>query len=194
MPEMIEIDEEVLEVLKEHAEVFVDTPNTVLRRLLGLGTNGSTSMATMALAAAGAPEASAAKPRQPRGGPAAARRTRKSAQRSRNVRAVAGRTRAAHGTLLPESEYEVPILLYLKQQGGRAPSREVIEAVGQELDQEGRLKAPDKEALSSGEVRWKSRAAFVRLRLIERGDLDGEAPRGTWQITDQGRQRLTAAA
>ena len=34
----IRIDNEVLDKLKEHAEPFVDTPNSVLRRLLGLAT------------------------------------------------------------------------------------------------------------------------------------------------------------
>src|SRR4051794_8880819 len=39
----VRIDDEVLEALKAEAEPFVDTPNTVIRRLLGLegGANGS---------------------------------------------------------------------------------------------------------------------------------------------------------
>lgn len=32
----IEIDEDVWNLLKKHAEPFIDTPNNVLRRLLGL--------------------------------------------------------------------------------------------------------------------------------------------------------------
>lgn len=192
MPETIEIDDEVLELLKSRAEVFVDSPNSVLRRLLGLDKNGSqapmAALAPMPAAAAASP-AGVSKARSA----SAAQRVRKSGQRRRNVRSAAKRTRAAHGTLLPESEYELPILRYLDQHGGRAPSREIIDAVGQELDQQGRLDPADKETLSSGEVRWKSRAAFVRLRLVERGDLDGQAPRGTWQITNQGQQRVAAA-
>src|SRR5271170_1898076 len=41
--------------------------------------------------------------------------------------------RAAPGTLLPEREYEIPILRYLDDHGGRAPSREVVEGVGEAL-------------------------------------------------------------
>ena len=35
----IEVDEEVFRLLKKAAEPFVDTPNTLLRRLLGVGAN-----------------------------------------------------------------------------------------------------------------------------------------------------------
>jgi hypothetical protein len=63
-----------------------------------------------------------------------------------------------------------------------------VDAVGEALN--GQLTDADKEPLKSGDIRWKNRAAFVRLRLIETGDLNGQAPRGTWQITDQGRQRV----
>jgi hypothetical protein len=94
--------------------------------------------------------------------------------------------------LLPESEYELPILRYLVEQDGRAPSREVVEAIGEVLKDH--FTDVDRQPLNSGEIRWKSRAAFVRLRLVEAGDLDGNAPRGTWQITDQGRARVRASA
>jgi hypothetical protein len=94
---------------------------------------------------------------------------------------------------LPESEFEEPMLRYLAgQDGGRAPSREVVDAVGAELDKAGLLGTADKEQLGSGEIRWKSRAAFVRLRLVEKDELDKQAPRGTWQITDRGRQRINS--
>ena len=37
MSPTIRIDDDVFDALKKHAEPFVDTPNTVLRRILGLG-------------------------------------------------------------------------------------------------------------------------------------------------------------
>ena len=94
----IDTDDEVFDVIKRHAEPFVDTPNSVLRRLLGI--DHATS------------------------GPAP---TTDEANRWTG--------RAAPGTLLPESEYEIPILRCLVERGGRAPSREVVEAVGKELTQ-----------------------------------------------------------
>ncbi|MGD0452419.1 MAG: winged helix-turn-helix domain-containing protein [Solirubrobacteraceae bacterium] len=147
----IEIDDEVFEVLRHQAEPFVDTPNTVLRRLLGIdrAENPLTEVA------------------EKTGG---------------------GTMRAVPGMLLPEREYEVPILRYLDERGGRAPSREVVEAVGEALD--GRLSEFDKQELKSGGIRWQKRAAFVRLRLVERGELVEKSPRGTWEISEKGRERL----
>jgi hypothetical protein len=147
----IEVDDEVFEMLKGHAEPFVDTPNTVLRRLLGIG--------------------QARPPRQPAA--------------DSELRAEA---RAAPGTLLPEREYEVPILSYLDEHGGRAPSREVTDAVGKALAS--RLTELDTRLLQDGTIRWQKRAAFVRLRLVNRGELVKDSPRGTWEITDKGRERL----
>lgn len=93
---------------------------------------------------------------------------------------------------MPESEYEIPILRFLEERGGRAPSREVVEAVGEALD--GKLTELDRQELKSGDIRWENRTAFVRLRLVERGELVKKSPRGTWEITDRGRERLQAEA
>jgi hypothetical protein len=191
MTPSIEIDEDVFELLKSNAEVFVDTPNDVLRRLLGLDANGHEPLRASSNDAAQPPlratSNDAAQPTLP-----APTRQATKRQQSTKGSGKPKRHRAAPGSLLPESEYEEPILRYLAgQDGGRAPSREVVDAVGAELDKAGRLEPADKEELGSGEIRWKNRAAFVRLRLVEKGDLDGEAPRGTWQITDKGRQRLS---
>jgi hypothetical protein len=146
----IDADDEVFEVIKNNAEPFVDTPNTVLRRLLGLDL------------AKGPSAQGAGKP--------------------------AKTARAAPGTLLPESEYEIPILRSLDERGGRAPSREIVEAVGRALGD--KLTELDRQPLKSGDIRWENRTAFVRLRLIERGELVKHSPRGTWEISDDGRKRL----
>lgn len=151
MSQSIDIDDEVFEILKRSAEPFVDTPNTVLRRLLGVDrVKGSSAPAV-------------------------------------NARADE-EERVPPGALLPEREYEMPILRYLDSCGGRAPSREVVEAVGKALV--GELTELDKRPLRSGGIRWHKRAAFVRLRLVERGELMGGSPRGTWEISDRGRERL----
>jgi hypothetical protein len=147
----IEIDNDVFKVLKDQAEPFVDTPNTVLRRLLDIDRGD-------------------ARPTEVDG---------KTGEQA---------ARAAPGTLLPEREYELPILFYLDERGGRAPSREVVEAVGKQLSDQ--LTELDMQPLRSGDIRWQKRAAFVRLRLVERGELLGRSPRGTWEISDKGRARL----
>jgi hypothetical protein len=151
----IDIDDAVFAMLKRHAEPFVDTPNTVLRRLLGLDQQATPPVGSGATESGPEDE------------------------------------RAVPGTLVPEREYELPILRYLDRCGGRAPSREVVDAVGEALAE--RLTEQDRRPLKSGGIRWQKRAAFVRLRLVERGELAKDSPRGTWQISDRGRARLRSA-
>jgi hypothetical protein len=167
----IDIDDETFGLLQKNAEPFVDTPASVLRRLLGLGTarnEAETASTTEPEAEIQAAEAEAE--------PSISQRPRRKGKR------------APRGSLLPESEYEMPILTYLAEHGGRAPSKEVIEGVGESLS--GRLTETDRETVKSGDIRWKNRVAFVRLRLIEKKDLEGDAPRGTWSISEQGRDRV----
>ena len=159
----IEIDDEVMGLLKKRAEPFVDTPNSVLRKLLGLD-GESRQFATRA---------------------AHARNTR----RTRHKRIKSGKgERAPTGAILPEEEYVAPLLQVLHERGGSAPAREVIEEVGRRLAD--RLTTLDKEPVSSGGVRWQNRVQFARLRLLERGLLKRNTPRGFWEMTDLGIQQV----
>lgn len=175
MSPTIRIDSEVLDKLKEHAEPFVDTPNSVLRRILGLAPGAESGEIE--------DEAPAAQP--PRKARVA---IRPGSSRPRRRRSRAPRAKA--GTTLPDAEYEVPILEILRDNGGRAPTREVIDALGERLD--GRLSDADREPLSSGEIRWRNRAQFARLNLIEQGDMAKGSPRGVWEISEQGLERAGA--
>jgi hypothetical protein len=83
------------------------------------------------------------------------------------------------------------VLQALDERGGRAPAAEVADRVGELLDE--RLGDADRERLSGGDVRWRNRVQFARLRLVQGGDLAKTSPRGTWEITDQGRERLKGA-
>jgi hypothetical protein len=184
----IEIDDDVFGVLKATAEPFVDTPNSVLRRLLGLDAGGQSASATIASRKA---SPSSAATSQKKGGASMSKASTRRKAASKHPGAKK-RTRAARGTLLPEDRYQMPMLRALVDAGGQAPYRDVVDAVGRELKSE--LLPADFETLDSGTVRWQSRLQFVRLRLIERGHLDRETPRGIWGITDAGRQALTEAA
>lgn len=174
MSPTIRIDDDVFEELKTNAEPFVDTPNTVLRRLLGLAARTDAT----------AEDDQALDSPRPRGG-----KSRKAPARSARRRKRL--PRAATGSMLPDAEYEAPILEILQDKGGRAPTREVIDALGERLD--GRLTDTDHQRLSSGDVRWRNRAQFVRLKLIEQGDMIQSSPRGIWEISEQGVQRLDQA-
>lgn len=174
MSPSIEIDDDIFEHLKSQAEPFTDTPSTVLRRLLNMNGSAASQPQTTETAQSDSSE----RPRPARAG-----------KRTRGKKPTRSRTRAASGTLLPEQAYEKPLLQALVDAGGEAPYRNVVEAVGGTLKET--LMPADFEKLESGGIRWHSRLQFVRLRLIERGELDRDAPRGVWRITDTGRQALT---
>jgi hypothetical protein len=171
MSPTIRIDNEVFDALKRHAEPLVDTPNSVLRKVLGL-----------------APRSAEAEQPAPAEQLRPGRKRRPSKQRGTQSRRKKQSQRAQAGALLPDSKYEIPILEILRENGGRAPTREVIDALGERLD--GDLTVVDREPLSSGQIRWRNRAQFVRLNLIDRGDMTKGSPRGVWEITEQGLHRI----
>lgn len=96
--------------------------------------------------------------------------------------------RAIPGSILPEREYWVPILEILMEAGGEAPATDVIDALGDRM--RSMLTQRDYESLSMGEVRWRNRARFARLRMTEQGLLSASSPRGIWELTDLGRKHL----
>jgi Mrr N-terminal domain len=151
--EKIEVDKDVFKLLLEHAEPFTDTPNSVLRRLLGIDAGGTARPARIG------PE-------------------------------KRGAGRASPGSILPESEYEVPILQELTARGGSGHATEITDAVGRRL--EDRLTKLDREKLDSGDVRWRNRVQFTRLTLKQHGLLAGDSPRGIWEITEEGRRYLAS--
>jgi hypothetical protein len=174
----IEIDDDVYEVLRHEAEPFTDTPNTVLRRLLGIDQATSSTMAareTVSMAKA----------------TPAVNLNGKAARRAKKPAKAARPPRAAAGMLLPESEYELPLLKALDEAGGSAPSRSLIDRVGELV--EDRLTDLDREHLPSGGIRWQSRIQFVRLRLIERGLMEKNTPRGVWSLSPAGRDLVKAS-
>lgn len=93
-------------------------------------------------------------------------------------------SRAAPGSLLPLSEYWIPILRILSRRGGSAPSHDVLEALEEEIAEQ--LTDRDREPLKSGAIRWRNRARFARLRMKERGLLSDSSHRGVWEITPVG--------
>jgi hypothetical protein len=176
MAPTIRIDDDLYALLKAQAEPFVDTPNSVIRRLIGLPAQNGND----------------AEPATARGETAKhkgrARRKKQRASKRPAASRSAGR-RAPTGTLLPEPEYEMPILEILLERGGKASSRDVIDSLEKRLN--GRLTDLDREPLRSGAIRWRNRAQFVRLSLVKKGDLAQGSPRGVWELTDAGRRRAS---
>jgi hypothetical protein len=186
MSPTIRIDDDVYQKLKEQAEPFVDTPNSVIRRLLGLGSQLAASGEDPAEVdddAALAPAVTSTLPQRITSGA-------KNKARQQAKKAAAKRTRVPAGMLLPESDYDLPMLHALIELGGSASSRAVTEAVGKRLKD--RLTPLDKEQLKSGGVRWENRLQFVRLRLIDTGLMVKESGRGIWAISEAGRKFAAA--
>jgi hypothetical protein len=163
----IEVDDDVFDFLKTHAEPFVDTPNSVLRRVLKIDD--------------GCSHAPMPRPGSRSNSGAAAVRQRPTVKRVDKPPPA----RAATGAILPEDHYELPLLTSLVELGGQAAFRDVLEKVRKKIAPD--LTELDKGKLKSGGVRWENRLQFVRLRLIERGLLERGSPRGIWEITAEGR-------
>lgn len=94
--------------------------------------------------------------------------------------------RAHPGSILPEQEYWLPILRTLVEAGGVARANDVIDKVGELVAD--RLTEADHASLKIGEVRWRNRVRFARLRMRERGLLKEDSPKGVWEITAEGRR------
>ena len=151
MSPTVRIDDDVFDELKKHAEPFVDTPNTVLRRLLNLGDPGFAE-------SHGGGEAGVADERDATKPIDSAREERGTTQRRRRTK-VPRPPRAKTGSILNESAYELPMLEIISEHGGRAAAREVLDELETRLN--GQLTDVDKQELASGDVRWRNRAQFA---------------------------------
>lgn len=98
--------------------------------------------------------------------------------------------RAAPGSILPVESYWIPLLQVLQEAGGEAPSTEAIDALEEKMKDV--LGDRDRGRLESGEIRWRNRVRFARLRMKERGLISDTSRRGIWAITDLGREYLAS--
>jgi hypothetical protein len=162
----IEIDDAVLHRLQVEAEPFFDTPNTVLRRILGLDDENEAEQAKIASSF-----------------------TELAGDDRSGSKSQGGESsRAPTGAALPVEDFMEPILKALNEAGGRAATRAVIDRVGELLEE--RLTAIDRKRLASGGLRWESRVQFARLRMVQSGLLKADSPRGVWELAHRGRQAI----
>lgn len=93
------------------------------------------------------------------------------------------------GELTPPSEFWRPILGTLVERGGRASRTEIHKIVERKMGS--RLKPSDYEPNRDGTAKWAKQVDYQRLAMVHEGLLKSDSPRGTWEITDQGRAWLS---
>lgn len=156
----IRLDDDVFAGLKSLAEPFVDTPNSVIRRLLrerGALPEGGHHSGNEST------------------GPGKARSD------------TAGPRRPRTSGLVAQSTYEQYLLHVLAAQfKGRGEKQEVTRAVIKLMDSRGMLSEADRVHVSSGETRAENTIAWGRNALKERGLISQTSPRGMWELTEQG--------
>ena len=184
MARQLPVDDDVFEALQQIAEPLVDDVNTVLRRLLGIP--GSSSLPSRGSSEVMGMDMRVESPTLKVVPAGTSRSPRRRSERKKGT----SRPRAARGSLLPEREYEEPLLRALVAHGGSAAASELIEDVGVALGN--RLTVADHEVLHSGLTHWKNRVQFVRLKLVQANLVKKDSPRGVWEITQAGRGQSTA--
>ena len=94
------------------------------------------------------------------------------------------------GVRTREEQYVVPILTAVEEMGGSAKMGLVLDRVHELMKNE--LRPIDEETLSSDPdtPRWRNAGQWARLTMVHEGLLKSDLPRGTWEITDKGRNHL----
>ena len=100
--------------------------------------------------------------------------------------------RLTRGLRTPEEAFRKPILEALVELGGRSHRGKVLDLVAKKM--KGILNKHDRERLPSGpvhEIRWRKTANWSRYVLVREGLLEGNSPRGIWEISEKGRRALS---
>ena len=92
-------------------------------------------------------------------------------------------TGTKHSKKLPESAYETPIVEALVSLGGKGRVADVLEIVYGKIKH--LLTDYDYAKLKGGEIRWRNTAMWERKKLISRGVLRNDSPRGYWELSGQ---------
>ena len=180
MSRIIRVDEEVYSSLQKKAVAFVDTPNSVLRRILGLEDSTGDKERD--------PWSRILRNFSPTSDQTSGGRGSRPNQESLGRESDEHKEQVQRDAALSTIKLELPLLLSLFELGGTARAKDVIDLIARRLN--GTLNPMDRERLNSGVVRWINRAYFARFLLSQKGDLDTDTPRGVWKLSDQGRKRL----
>jgi hypothetical protein len=92
------------------------------------------------------------------------------------------------GLRTPEEQFIMPILESIIELGGRAKVKDVLERVYDKM--KNILNSYDEEPLRSRRnvKRWENTARWARQKMVDKGLLAENSPRGIWEITEKGRK------
>ncbi|HLS86727.1 MAG TPA: winged helix-turn-helix domain-containing protein [Burkholderiales bacterium] len=94
----------------------------------------------------------------------------------------------------PQSVYEENLLAVLADQfGGRGSKKDVTLAVVERMMKRGLIPPGDLEFVATGETKAENKISWGRNALKERGLIRGDAPRGVWELTPEGRATSRSA-
>lgn len=103
--------------------------------------------------------------------------------------ATEGAKRAPRGASTPQETYRLPILWVLEEMGGRGRTSEVLDRVGEIMNDQ--LNKWDRQMLPSGDnIRWRNKAQWARNTMVKEDLLASDSPRGVWEISEKGRAVL----
>lgn len=97
--------------------------------------------------------------------------------------------RTSPGMKTPQEHYWLPILQALVEKGGAGRTGRVLDRVGELMADI--LNDFDHERLpQQHDFRWRNTAMWARLDMVKAGYLSDQSAKGTWEITEAGRQYL----
>jgi len=95
------------------------------------------------------------------------------------------------GLRTPNAAFHLPILQALVQLGGSGRVQEVLKIVEEMMADQ--LNKYDYQSIPSNPkvIRWENNAQWARVKLIEEGYIASDSPRGIWEISDAGREKVS---
>ena len=88
----------------------------------------------------------------------------------------------------PQSVYEENLLAVLRDQfDGKGNKKDVTLAVVERMMKRGLIPPSDMEFVATGETKAENKISWGRNLLKNRGLIRGDAPRGVWELTAEGR-------
>ena len=122
----------------------------------------------------------------------AAEKTRKLSRRDRSTTVVKTervvRRRATSPDKLPQKEFRQPLLEVLYELGGSVRVTDLRPVMKEKMASA--LLRGDLERVSTGDERWWNATCWERSNLIKEGYLRNDSPRGTWELSEMGMERV----